>query len=84
MRIEKSADEIDMSSEMEMAFTEKAIQAAVSGLRPEHHADFNGTDCVECEDPLPELRITNRRIRCVACQTAIERRVKTTGRRHED
>lgn len=84
MRIEKSADEIDMSSELEMAFTEKALEAVVAKLRPEHHPDFNGKDCVECDDPLPDLRIADRRIRCVPCQTAIERRFKTTGRRHED
>lgn len=84
MRIEKSPDELDMASEMEMAFTEKAVEAVTSRLRAEHHPDFNGVDCLECAEPLMPLRLTDRRMRCVPCQDRLERRIKTQGRRSDD
>lgn len=79
MSIEKSADEIDMASELEIMFNEGAIAAVCSRLKPEHQEGFDGLNCVECEDPLPEVRLTMKRIRCVACQSVIESRVKFFG-----
>lgn len=76
MDIERSADELDIASELEMAFSEKAQEAIVLRLRPEKHPDFNGKDCIICEEPLPELRIAMGRIRCVACQQRKEAKEK--------
>ena len=84
MRIEKSADELDMVSEMEISFTEKAIEAVTSRLRAEHHPDFNGCDCLDCAEPLMPLRLVDRRMRCVPCQDRLERRIKTQGGRRQD
>lgn len=79
MTIEKSADEMDMASELEIMFNEGAIAAVCCRLQPEHDEAFDGANCVECEDPLPELRLRIGRIRCVACQTRVEQRGKFFG-----
>lgn len=79
MNIEKSADEMDMASELEMMFNESAIAAVCCKLDPQHEEGFDGLNCVECEDPLPEIRLTMKRIRCVACQSVVESRGKFFG-----
>jgi hypothetical protein len=66
--IHKVADEIDMASELEMLFNQAAQKAVVARLLPEHHPDFNGTDCLVCEEPLTPLRVNMHRMRCVPCQ----------------
>lgn len=71
--IEKSANENDMASDLEELFREKAIEAAQSNLR-QHHPDFDGANCMDCSDPITELRLTMGRIRCVYCQEMLERR----------
>lgn len=37
---------------------------------------WNGISCIDCDDPLPELRVQERRPRCVTCQSAKEKREK--------
>jgi ribosomal protein S27E len=73
--IEKSADESDMASDMEEAFREKAIEYAQSHIR-QHHPDFDGVNCLDCEEPMIAFRLTMGRIRCVYCQEIVERREK--------
>ncbi len=73
--IEKSANENDMASDLEEAFREKAIKAAQLSLK-QHHPDFDGVNCLDCREPVPELRLTMGRIRCVYCQNIEERRQK--------
>lgn len=83
MNIERSADELDMASEMEMIFNEEAQQAVAARLQPETHPDFDGRHCIECEDELPELRLTMGRIHCVSCQQRIENEKKVYGRQYD-
>jgi RNA polymerase-binding transcription factor DksA len=75
MNIQKSADEVDMASELEMIFNEKAIEAVTARLKPETDPDFDGKTCVECGDDMPPIRLAYNRIRCCNCQTIKERMV---------
>lgn len=45
-------------------------------LAPQHHPDFDGAHCLDCETPLPALRLEMGRIRCVECQTSLDARLK--------
>jgi len=37
---------------------------------------WDGKHCFDCDDPLPELRIKDGRVRCVTCQTKVEKRAR--------
>lgn len=40
---------------------------------------FNGKDCVDCTDPIPQERLQSQRIRCTKCESALEQRRKHFG-----
>lgn len=73
--IEKSADENDMASDLEEVFRELAIESIQANM-VQRDPDFDGSNCLDCTDPIPELRLKMGRIRCVDCQTVIERKQK--------
>lgn len=72
--IDKSANENDMASDMEEAFRERAIEVVRSHQTQQSHPDFDGVHCIDCDDGLPEVRLTMGRIRCVHCQVILERK----------
>lgn len=41
---------------------------------PETHPDFDGETCVVCGDDMPKERLVLRRIRCVECQSLLEKK----------
>lgn len=58
-------------------FIQLKEQAAISARarelnRPEFHPDFDGENCVECGDPMPQGRLILKRVRCVECQSFLE------------
>ena len=70
------ADENDRASALEAAFNENAIQVVRQKAAPETHPDFDGKHCVECGEGIPQVRLTNGRVRCVVCQNILEKRQK--------
>ena len=50
-----------------------ARSTAAAALRPQHHPLFDGLNCLDCGDEIPERRLKMGRIYCVTCQTEIER-----------
>lgn len=45
-------------------------------FKPEYHPDFDGVHCVECfVNELPKERLEQKRIRCVECQTLLEKKI---------
>jgi RNA polymerase-binding transcription factor DksA len=48
--------------------------AARKANAPQTHPDFDGEHCVECGDDMPRERLAIFKVRCVLCQTRLERR----------
>ncbi len=69
-------DQSDRASLIEAAFTEESIEIARKAMAPETHPDFDGIHCVECGEEIPDIRLRLGKVRCVECQSAIERRHK--------
>lgn len=72
------ADLIDDAQDKEFMERESSLAAALQKLKPQTHPDFNGSDCVDCSDPMPDVRLRMGRIRCVYCQELLE--AKAQGR----
>lgn len=68
---DNSADSLDHASDVEASFRDWAIAELRRPLIPP--ADFNGVDCVECDEPIPEARLKLKKFNCVYCQEAKER-----------
>lgn len=49
------------------------VAAAGAALRPETHPEFDGDNCVECDNPVHPLRLAMGKVRCVFCQTTKEK-----------
>lgn len=70
-----------MSTEWEMEIAQKLEEgerdSGIARIRKlvgkESHPDFDGVHCVECEDDIPPARLQLGKVRCVACQTLLER-----------
>lgn len=65
---------MEQAEALERNQRDRAIAAASGKLR-ETHPDFDGTHCVEsdCGEPIPQLRLTLGKVRCVACQALREK-----------
>jgi RNA polymerase-binding transcription factor DksA len=67
------SDPNDEASELEQAHRESAIIAASKKAAPETHPDFDGETCLDCGEDIPPARLALGKIRCVYCQSALER-----------
>ena len=74
--IEKTADQIEMASQIQEKINEQGLALVRAAGGPQKHPDFDGEHCVDCEDDLPPVRIAYGRIRCTPCQTAAEQAAK--------
>ena len=66
-------DEVDQAAVLQDSFNQQGIQRCAQQNGPETHPNFNGADCVDCGDPLPNARLLWRKVRCTSCQTALEK-----------
>lgn len=73
-------DEGEIASAIEMSFLAQSLNAQRELIRPETHPDFDGEACVDCGDDIPEERLKLGRVRCVYCQSALEKRNKLHGK----
>lgn len=71
--LDRSADPVDEATELAAALPLRGIAQASAACAPEHHEDFDGLHCVDCDEEIPAARLALRRVRCVECQTIIER-----------
>lgn len=69
---------IDKACEVEAAATAKAIKAAMLRARPEQVQNEDGTwptiYCVGCDEEIEKPRLLLGKVRCIACQTRLEKR----------
>lgn len=70
-------DPNEAASELEEAERSAAITNLRSRVRPEQVQDANGNwkteDCIDCGEPIGEGRLKLGKIRCIHCQTLLER-----------
>ncbi len=77
--IEKSADEMDMASQLQEQLNERGLDAVRLNMKPQSHPDFDGDHCLDCEVDIPVERLAMGRIRCTACETVLEKQKKQRG-----
>ena len=77
-------DEGDMASAYQMRENALALAKAKAAMAPETHPDFDGESCVDCGDDIPQLRLSMGKVRCVHCQTALERKGKLYAAKADD
>lgn len=64
---------LELAAKLEQQQREDARQRVERALRPEKHPDFDGAHCVDCEDDIPQGRLALGKIRCVPCQSMLEK-----------
>lgn len=64
----------EMAERLEQAQRDSAIKQASKSAAPETHPDFDGTHCVDCDIEIPEGRLKLGKVRCVDCQSHLEKR----------
>jgi RNA polymerase-binding transcription factor DksA len=69
-------DESDRASAIEAQFNEDALTVARRKTLPETDPDFDGVHCIECAENIPAARLKLGKIRCIECQTVIEKQGK--------
>lgn len=73
-------DEADIASALEAGFIAQALERHKEKVAPEKHPDFDGEHCVDCLIKIPEVRLEMGKVRCVHCQTELEKINKMQGR----
>lgn len=77
---ERHADPIDEAAALTSALTDGAVAAARAASAPEFHPDFDGVSCVDCGNDIPAGRLALKKVRCVECQGAKEKRTSQFAR----
>jgi RNA polymerase-binding transcription factor DksA len=76
-------DIADQAQDQIEAFNEQSVERARrKAQQPEADPDFNNENCLDCGIDIPKARLALGRIRCVECQTLLERaeKMKRGGR----
>jgi RNA polymerase-binding transcription factor DksA len=64
----------EKAARLEAAERAAAIAAnQTAANRVETHPDFDGKHCVDCEIEIPAARLALHKVRCVDCQTLLEK-----------
>lgn len=71
---------LDMAAQLQDQNNEQARARAALASQPQTHEDFDGEHCLVCFDDMPAARLAAGRIRCVVCETKIEKSNKLRGR----
>lgn len=75
----EGGDEVDQAGRVERNFIAASLKAQQEAMKPETHPDFDGESCIGCGEPIPLARLNMGKIRCVLCQTELEKLRKTRG-----
>ena len=70
------ADIADLANDRAELHLQKALRDQIGKSAPESHPDFDGAHCVEehCGEPIPKARLALGKVRCVSCQSLLEKR----------
>jgi len=74
------------AAQLEQQERDRGIKAAQLAAMPEHSRklangklmfpDFDHLHCYDCDEEIPHERLALGKVRCVTCQTLLERRAK--------
>lgn len=73
-------DDADIASAVERGLIAQALANHRQKIAPETHPDFDGEHCVDCDISIPEGRLKLGKVRCVDCQSDLEKYNKIHGR----
>lgn len=75
---EKYVDQVDKANQIAEEFTAAHIKRVQEKNKPEQVQNPDGswphTECVDCEDEIPEGRLNLGKVRCISCQEIKERK----------
>jgi len=77
---EQYSDLIDRANYIAEAATQEAVDHVRRLAAPEQDPDDLDPDCVDCGNPIEEVRLQMLKCRCVSCQTIKEKKEKMYGR----
>ena len=81
--MERSPDLLDRASAATQRFNEASVERARRLAQPEQTQNPDGswpqTECEDCAADIEPGRLAMVKIRCIGCQTALERRRKLGG-----
>jgi RNA polymerase-binding transcription factor DksA len=66
-------DEVDLAQMHAQNELDSLLAAHKEKMKPETHPDFDGKHCVDCDVVIPKVRLSMGKVRCVDCQTKLER-----------
>lgn len=73
----------ELNDELAAILAEREREQGIARVKalagPETHPDFDGKTCVECGEDIPPVRLSMGKVRCVYCQTLLEKRRKGYG-----
>lgn len=72
---ERYPDEIDRAGDLTRIATEEGVKKVLHSIE-RAPADFNGVNCYDCDNDIPEGRLKTGAFRCIDCQQAHELRNK--------
>lgn len=79
------ADPLDNATEQTEAATELAIAVQRAKAAPEQAQLPDGswptTECVKCDEPIGEVRLSMGKVRCIGCQTSLEEKGRMYAQR---
>lgn len=67
------ADPVDRADQEIDALHQSGMIKVSKALAPETHPDFEAPYCLDCAEIIPDARLAWGRIRCVFCQTKLEK-----------
>ena len=68
-----SADNLDKAAELQQRLNDAGIEQIRRKALPETHPDFDGVNCVDCGNEIALGRLALLKVRCIQCQTLLER-----------
>ena len=81
--MERSPDLLDRASAVTQRFNDASVERARRLAQPEQTQNPDGswpqTECEDCAADIEPGRLAMGKIRCIGCQTALERRRKLGG-----
>lgn len=66
-------DPADIANDVVEVCQADAERRARGKSAPETHADFDGLHCVDCGEPIHTARLGLGKVRCVDCQSQLEK-----------
>lgn len=73
------ADIADTANDTAQVCTDEALRRARKNAGPEHDESFDGLHCVDCCDEIHRARLALGKVRCVECQSELEKRTAMRG-----